>query len=211
VLGITLAVVVLPMRRRGRLAELGGFAAVAHRLGYFGCIGVGFLLVEIPLLQRFGLWLGHPTWAFSVVLGALLVGAGGGGLLSARVADAAVVRLLPRALAGNVLVLGAAVLATPSLLDATMLWPFGVRVVLAVVTLVPIGVGLGMALPLGVRVVRAHRPGLLPWAFSINGVASVLASILAVVAGVQFGFTAALLGGIGCYGVACLCATRLAR
>jgi hypothetical protein len=182
--------------------RLGGARATALRLSYFAALGVGFMLVEIPLLQRFGLYMGHPAWSLGVVLGALLLGAGCGGLQASRVPFAATRRALRIALATIVVLLVLLALLTPPLLDATLRWSFAARALVTATVLLPVGAALGAALPLGVRLLHGSAAELVPWAWGINGVTSVFASVLAVVIGMQFGFTAALATGIGCYLVA---------
>ena len=210
VLVITLLAFVLPMLLTLRVASLGGAGKTTLRLGYFCCLGVGFMLVEIPLLQRFGLYMGHPTWSLSTVLGALLVGAGVGGMRTGRVDDEALPAAATRAL---LVILGGLLLttlATPWLLSATLLWPFVARAALTAAVMAPLGYCLGQALPLGIRLLHRHGRDLVPWAWGLNGAASVLASILAVAIGMQVGFTAALVVGLGCYAVALLVVRRLA-
>ncbi|MFY9344932.1 MAG: hypothetical protein WAT39_20735 [Planctomycetota bacterium] len=210
VLAITVLAFVLPMLWTLRVASLGGRGRTAVRLGYFCCLGIGFMLVEIPLLQRFGLYMGHPTWSLSTVLGTLLVGAGIGGMRTARVGDDDVPAAATRAL---VVILGALLVttvATPWLLTATLRWPFVARAALTAAVMAPLGHCLGQALPLGIRLLNQHCRELVPWAWGLNGAASVLASILAVAIGMQAGFTAALAIGLGCYLIALLTVRRLA-
>lgn len=211
VLAIALAAFVLPMLVTLRAARRAGVRGIAVKLGYFCALGIGFMLVEIPMLQRFGLYLGHPTWSLSVVLGSLLLGAGGGGARAARTAPVDVEAAMRHALFLVLAALVALVALVPLVLEATLVWPFAARVLLAIAVLAPCGAALGVALPLGVRALDAAAPALVPWAWGMNGVTSVLASVLAVAIGMQAGFTAALLLGIACYGLAALLAPRLAR
>jgi hypothetical protein len=210
VLVITLLAFVLPMLLTLRVAGLGGRGKTAVRLGYFCCLGVGFMLVEIPLLQRFGLYMGHPTWSLSTVLGALLVGAGLGGMRTGRAHDDDLPKVASRALVTILAAMLLATLATPWLLTTTLRWPFLARAALTAAVLAPLGYCLGQALPLGIRLLHRHCGDLVPWAWGLNGAASVLASILAVAIGMQAGFTAALALGFGCYLVALLAVRRLA-
>ena len=209
VLGVTLVIlavlcglaIVLPLW----LAAPAG-RAPASEMTYFAAIGLGFLLLEIALIQRFVLFLGFPTYALSIVLFALLVFTGIGALLSARAADQR--RMLLGALGAACALILVAAFALPDLLRALIGLPFGVRVVLSVVMLAPFGLLLGTAMPAGLTRLAGSHPGAVPWAWGVNGVTSVLASVLAVVVAITFGFTAVTLLALLCYLVALLHAAR---
>ncbi len=209
VLVIATLAFVLPMAATLRRARRDGTRAIAGKLGYFCALGLGFMLVEIPVLQRFGLYLGHPTWSLSTVLGSLLLGAGAGGSLTATIDAAGRVRALHRALLLILCLLAGLSLLAPMLLAATLVWSFAARVLLTIAVLVPTGFALGRALPLGVGTLNDTAAPLVPWAWGMNGATSVLASVLAVAIGMQAGFTIALLGGVGCYLLALLLARSL--
>lgn len=177
-------------------------------LAYFGAIGLGYLLLEIALIQRFTLFLGFPTYALSVVLFALLVCTGAGSALSWHVADPR--RALTTALvAACVLMTGAATGLAP-LLRGLIELPFALRLIVTVALLAPVGVTLGMAMPLGLTRLAALHPSGVPWAWAINGLASVLASALAVAVAITWGFTVTTLLAIACY-LGALAHVRLAR
>ncbi|MFN0183858.1 MAG: hypothetical protein ACKVQR_08580, partial [Aquabacterium sp.] len=207
VLAITLLAFLLPMAfaLRGR----GSRGKATLQLTYFCCLGVGFMLVEIPMLQRFSLYVGHPTWTLSTVLGSLLLGAGCGGMRTTDIRAEQVMATLRRTLLLVLVALIALVAASPWLLSVTLTWPFPLRVLLTVAVLAPLGWPLGQALPLGIKALHGSGSLLVPWAWGLNGAASVLASVLAVAIGMQFGFTAALGAGIGCYLFALLLHRRL--
>ena len=177
-------------------------------LAYFAAIGFGYLLLEIALIQRFTLFLGFPTYALSVVLFALLVCTGAGSALSGRVADPR--RALTAALAAAcVLMLGAAIGLAP-LLRGLIELPFALRLIVTVALLAPVGVTLGMAMPLGLSRLAALHPSGVSWAWAINGLASVLASALAVAVAITWGFEVTTLLAIVCY-LGALAHVRLAR
>lgn len=211
VLVITLLAFVLPMLFTLRAAQLGSRLLMTRRLGYFCCLGVGFMLVEIPLLQRFSLYMGHPTWSLSTVLGALLLGAGCGGMRTSAIAEARLPSALQRALWTILAAITLTALLTPWLVETTMRWPFVARAAVTAAVLAPLGYPLGMALPLGVRALHRACEPLVPWAWGLNGAASVLASVLAVAIGMHAGFTIALAIGVGCYACALLLARRVTQ
>lgn len=165
---------------------------------FFAAIGVGFLLFEIALIQRFTLFLGFPTYALSVVLFALLVFTGLGSLASSRV------RIAPALAAACALIALAAFVLQP-LLAALIELPFAARVAVTVVLIAPPALLLGTAMPIGLGRLDASA---VPWAWAINGVSSVLASVLAVAVAITWGFRAVTLLALACYLVALLQASR---
>jgi hypothetical protein len=164
-------------------------------LTYFGALGAGFMLIEVALLQRFVLLLGHPVYSLTVTLFSLLLGTGLGSLLGRRAPDARVKTMTVRALVGavSVAVLGAG--ALPYLIDLVIAWPLSVRVILAIAVLVPAGVLLGVALPGGMRLLVQRYPEMVPWSWGINGAFSVIGATLAVFIAMNWGFSITLLAG----------------
>jgi spermidine synthase len=176
---------------RGRI-NLQGRINPALRLAPFGFLGLGFMLVEIPLLQRFILFLGHPAYAMAGVLGALLLFSGLGSLLSARVPPR-------RALEG---VVGVVVLygLGMSLLSGPLLGlPFWARATITGLGLAPLGVAMGMPFPRLLGALQEREPALVPWAWGVNGALSVVASVLAALMALSWGFRAVLLAGAVAY------------
>lgn len=165
-------------------------------LGYFSLLGLGFLLVEIPLLQKTILYLGQPVYAASVVLCSMLVASGLGSLASAR---------LPLRGALFAAIVLAVLVQTPFLgllYDATLSWPFAARLPAAALGLAPVGFLLGMPFPCGLRAAERSSPGITAWAWAANGCASVIASVLAALLTVSFGFTAVLVLAAAVYALA---------
>ena len=183
---------VLPLR----LGRGGGRPSIAS-LMFFAAIGVGFLTLEIVLIQRFVLFLGFPTYALSVVLFSLLVFTGLGSLLAGRFADQR--RALLAALTVSVVLIAASAVGLQDVLRALIDLPFGARVAIAVAMLAPFGLALGMAMPIGLRRLSALHPEGVPWAWGINGITSVLASVLAIAVAITWGFAVATLLALACY------------
>jgi hypothetical protein len=194
---LTLAVVaagvliLLPLAVRGR-REVGGKASAGATLAYFAFLGLGYLGVEIPLLQRFILFLGHPAYALATVLFALLLFSGLGSLLSRRLPLGLVLVLLPLVVVGYALGL-------PMLFAATLAAPLWGRVIISVIALAPPGLLMGMPFPKGLVLLRQASPTLIAWAWGINGAISVVASILAASLALSFGFSLVLAVGAACY------------
>ena len=165
---------------------------------FFAAIGLGFLLLEVALIQRFVLFLGFPTYALSVVLFALLVFTGVGSLLSAR-AGPDPKRVLVGALTVACVLIAASAYGLQPLLRELIQLPFAIRVILTVVLLAPLGITLGMAMPIGIGRLQAEYPDGVPWAWGINGIASVLSSVLAIFVAISFGFAITTLVALACY------------
>ncbi|MFT3768873.1 MAG: hypothetical protein QM820_25805 [Minicystis sp.] len=194
----TLALFFLPFLFRGRVSTAGRFApGLWLGSGYFSAIGVAFMLIEVPWMQRFVLYLGHPSYATTVVLAALLLGAGAGSFAAARVDLAALRRFgpaLPALLLVQNLVLGPVFAATLGL-------DFPVRVILSVLLLAPAGFLMGFPFAAGMTAFGdAHKP----WFWAMNGSASVLASVCSLAVSMSFGFTRAAVVGAGFYLIAYL-------
>jgi spermidine synthase/uncharacterized Tic20 family protein len=160
---------------------------------YFLLLGVGFLFVEIPLLQRFIVYLGQPAYAFATVVGALLVASGLG---SRFLADRIWPPLGLMALAGLAL---AYPLLIPPLFQVTFGLPLAGRIVVTALALAPLGTLMGTPFPQGLAVAHQHAPGLLPWIWAVNGCASVVSAVLAPMVAISLGFQAVMLIGAGAY------------
>jgi hypothetical protein len=169
-------------------------------LVFFAAIGIGFLVLEVTMIARFVLFLGFPTYSLSVVLAALLAFTGVGAALSGRFGSSR--RALTTSLVLVVALIVAAAFGLPSLLSALIDLPFAARIAVAALVLAPYGVTMGMAMPIGLlRLSGLYRRGV-PWAWGINGVTSVLASVLALAVAITLGFTAATLVAAACYALA---------
>jgi spermidine synthase len=168
---------------------------LAMTLAYFACLGIGFLFVEIPLIQRFILFLDHPVYAFATVLFTLLIASGVGSALSERLPHRATLALLVVAILVYPLLL-------PFVFRLFLGYPFAVRVVIACVLLAPMGFLMGIPFPKGLARLNEKAPRLIPLAWGINGCASVISSILATIGAMSFGFSAVMLAGAGAYALA---------
>lgn len=196
--------VIKPLRA-GRSAPPGSFISFLPPLLYFGGIGLGFILIELALIQRYILLLGHPSYAISVVLFALLLFGGCGSYLTMRTSETrldATTRLaLVMVLAGTLLT----ALAAPSLLWRVAAWPWTLRLCVAVTLIAPLALFMGMIFPLGVwRLTATGRQELVPWMWGINGVCGVTASVLGMLLAMNLSYTAVLLAGAAAYSLTLL-------
>jgi predicted membrane-bound spermidine synthase len=166
----------------------------------FLLIGMGFMLIEISFIQRFGLFLGQPVLSLSVLLFSLLTGAGLGSLWSGRVAPEKIKRSLSRTsfLIGSFVMIYTFLLS--ALFDRLLGMDLSVRILVSILVLIPLGFWMGFPFPLGIRLLK--EKGMekeIPWMWGVNGVSSVFGSVLTIVVAIGFGFTQALLLSACCY------------
>jgi hypothetical protein len=157
--------------------------------GYFTAIGLAFLFVEIAFLQKIVLLVHHPTVALALVLGTFLLAAGAGSAWSSRVPEGGSRRALVRAVLGIVLLGACYSVAFDVLIEALGAWSAAARALVGVVLLAPLALCMGVPFPLALR--GLDQP-LVPWAWGINGCASVVSAALATELAVDFGFRVVL-------------------
>ncbi len=174
----------------------------AWRLLYFVAIGLGYILVEIAFVQRFVLFLGHPTYALTVVVFLMLLGSGVGSVVARRwLADPLRVRV------ALVVVIAATLLylwLLPRMLTALVGLPFAVKLLLSAAVLLPLGFVMGMPFPTGLRALASGGERTIEWAFAMNAAASVLGSVLAVTIAIHYGLGGTLAAGAAAYVIAAL-------
>ena len=173
-------------------------------LMYFGALGAGFMLLEVALLQRFVLLLGHPVYSLTVTLFSLLLGTGLGSLVSRRVPSPRVHTVTTRALVGIAAVACGAAIGLAHVIDAGIAWTLPMRIAYAVMLIAPVGFLLGMPLPGGMRLIAADRADIIPWGWGINGAFSVVGATLAVFIAMNWGFSVTLFSAAAVYTVAAL-------
>jgi hypothetical protein len=215
VLGIVFAIslVAVVVFLVGPMALRGGRRQRVLPLLYFVAVGLGYILVEIAFIQRFVLFLGHPTYALTVVIFLLLLSSGAGSLSSRR--------WLPNTARGwiplLILVLAIALYTwgLTSLLTSLIGLPFFVKLVVSAVVLVPLGFAMGMPFPTGLRAIANTAAVELPasqlgelansddnaveWAWAMNAASSVLGSVLAMVIAIHFGLNITVACGAAAY------------
>jgi hypothetical protein len=159
------------------------------------------MAIEMALIQKFGLLLGHPNLALSVVLAALLLSTGVGSLLSALVVKALFGSLRFVSYALSFVLLAELLLVFPRL-GLWMALPLAGRVALVAFLVAPIGFLLGAYFPTGLERLKQVSPEVVPWAWGLNGMASVVAPVLAVAVSMTAGITALFLAAVPVYMVA---------
>jgi spermidine synthase len=181
-------------------------------LFYFVAVGMGYILVEIAFIQRFVLFLGHPTYALTVVIFLLMLSSGAGSLFSRLWLPRPELGWVPLVLV--IVTLAADVAFLPNRLAALVGLGFGYRVLISGVLLIPPGFVMGMPFPTGLRVLANNSTAGAPdasasdnaieWAWSMNAAASVLGSVLAMIIAIQYGLTITLACGVSAYLLALL-------
>jgi hypothetical protein len=196
VLGLTIACIVVPLLLTTRRSAHRGMAPF---YAYFAGIGLGFLLIEVSQLQRLSIFLGHPTYALTVVLFSVLLFSGIGSMATERF-----VRIdRPASFVVPLLVLLVVVVAfgfaTPAVIERMDDATTSVRVATAVLLLMPIGLVMGMPFAIGMRAASARTGVPTPFLWGINGATSVCASVFGVVIALFFGISAAYWAGTLAY------------
>ncbi len=179
-------------------------------LFYFIAVGLGYILVEIAFIQRFVLFLGHPTYALTVVIFLLMLSSGAGSLVSRKWLTRPARVWIPLLLV--IVLIAANVIFLPGRLASLVGLPFALRLLISGALLVPLGFLMGMPFPTGLRaLVESSRSfngtpdasgapdGAVEWAWAMNAAASVLGSVLAMVIAIQFGLTVTLAAGACAY------------
>jgi spermidine synthase len=187
--------ILVPLRRAAKECPLP--LAVTGSL-YFSLIGMGFMLTEIALLQRFSVYLGHPIYSLSVCLFSLILASGLGSLVSDRLKLNARGKLVTWA-GIVVLYLVAMEQVLPAIFQHTTGQERMVRIAISVAAIMPLGFLLGFAFPTGMRLVEAIDKQPTPWFWGINGATGVLASVLGVMIGMAFGISVTMLLAAVCY------------
>jgi hypothetical protein len=161
-------------------------------LAYFAIIGLAFMLIQIAFLQRFSVYLGHPTYTFSIILFLMILAAGLGSLASEAV-DVGRLRLLVQLPLGiGVAVLAETVLLQP-VVDLTVGWGLPGRTLVVAAFVVPLAFALGYCFPIGLRLVGQHSDRVTAWMWGVNGACGVMASILGVMVSMWLGIHVNLL------------------
>ena len=198
---IALLVLVLPLLGGRRVRTGVGWGGTARAVVYFSCLGLGFLFVEMFLIERASFWLNDRSAGFALVLTGMLIFSGLGSMLTARFAAVAAQASL---VCTMVFVVWAmlVLLFMQDLMLATLglSWPVRAALVLAIAA--PVSLALGLPFPLGLG--RVGSGGFLPWAWGLNGAFSVVSTPLANLTAITAGYDRVLLCALVLYVTACL-------
>lgn len=207
----SLLLIALPLRLwKSKLGIEPGSGNHLPMLVYFFCLGLAFLFIEIAFIQKFILILHHPLYAITVVLSTFLLTAGAGSYFSTRLSQSAEKSafMLPMA--------GIALLSIVYSVGFEFITGFLLKTgnlshyLYSIVLIAPLGFCMGMPFPMALAKIGQTTPALIPWAWGINGCASVISAILATLIAMQFGFTVLIFLAVVLYGVAAWCFPKLA-
>jgi hypothetical protein len=206
---VGLVCVLVPVLRRDEGLRGQG---VAGGLGYVACLGYGYLAVETVLLHHLVLFVGHPTYAITIVILTMLLFSGIGSLLVERMPSDRLPTLLTRTLIGVVILGAVQAYAVPPMLYAFAFGlPLALRTALVFALLAPLGLLMGMPFPLALRILRPEAAGLVPWAWALNGWMSVVASLGTVLVSRLAGYHVAFAVALSAYVLAIGLARSLPR
>lgn len=206
---VSAALILLPLivLARGRAAP----GARAWTLVYFAGLGLAYMFLEIAFIQVFMRFLAYPVYAVTVVLAGFLVFSGLGSLYADRIPLHRKSAAARRAVAGVALVGVAYMVLLPVVFRAGAGWHDAAKVLLSVSLIAPLAFAMGIPFPAGMQLIARNPNALMPWAFGINGCASVLGATLATLTAVHLGFRAVVLAAILLYAVSAAAVRRLER
>jgi hypothetical protein len=166
-------------------------AGARRRLIYFVAIGAGYILIQVAWIQKFVLFLGHPTYALTVIIFSMLVASSIGSRLSETPR--------PWAPLGVAALIALAAFLVPGLTEVGITWPLAIKFVVAAAAIAPAALLMGMPFPQGLRWLEQRQPEAVRWAWAVNAAASVLGSASAIFLAIYMGLRATLLMGALCY------------
>jgi spermidine synthase len=184
---LSIALILFPLLRGSGLPKAG----TGRILMFFSALGIGYISIEIAVIQKLTLLLGQPVYSLTVTLFSLLLFTGLGSLRVARLVrpHTRSARVVPFLIA---IYIGLINLCSPLVVAWLIAAALPIRMLACVLLLAPLGLLLGIPFAYGLRVTHEHEPQLTPWAWAVNGCLSVVGSILSVVVSMNFGFSAVL-------------------
>ncbi|MBT8082759.1 MAG: SAM-dependent methyltransferase [Gammaproteobacteria bacterium] len=206
-----LVLILLPLSRVKRDWPAG----TGPRMGaYFLLLGLAFLFIEMAFIQKFILFLSHPLYSVAVVLSSFLVFAGFGSAWS----EALAAKLQANDRSPVIVAVGGIVLLTilyvillPLIFQRCIGYSDPVKILISTALIAPLAVSMGMPFPLGLKQVAATAPNFVPWAWGINGFASVISAVLATLLAIEFGFVFVIMLALVLYAIAALTFESSAR
>jgi hypothetical protein len=193
----TIIVLALPPLLLG--ARLPAEKGMRSFLLYFLFIGAGYILIQVALIQKFVLFLGHPTYALTVVIFSMLVSSGLGSYFSRRLIGASGEGRLAAALVAVAVTVSALAWFAAPISEFGVGWPLPLKVAVTVGLVAPAGFLMGMPFPIGLARLESRFPRAVRWAWALNAAASVLGSATAIFLAVYIGLRATVLIGATLY------------
>ena len=205
---LVLLFIILPLIFVRSRAMTGDTRGRMPYLFYFASLGAGFIIVEVAMIQKFILFLGHPVYALAVILFSLLTFSALGSFLSGRLKQTNLRAMLVKLLFALVAVVFLYILLLPPIFYGLVGLPLAARILIAILTMAPLALLMGMPMPIGIKLLANHSPQIIPWAWGVNGATSVMGSVSALVIAILTGFNQALMIGAGIYLLAAFFITR---
>jgi len=168
---------------------------------YFLCLGVGYMFMEVSFIQKFTLFLFYPIYSVAVVIAGFLIFSGWGSYFSRRIhlKRASTIEVA----VGGIIVISLGYLLWLNDIFASFIWlPDWLRILFSVLLIAPLAFFMGMPFPLGLGKVSYNRPLLVPWAWGINGCASVISTVLATILAISGGFNLVIVISLALYALA---------
>lgn len=198
---VSVLLILLPIKLlRRRLAQPTHGVSRLRVLSYFFALGLAFLFIEMAFIQKFIQFIHHPVYSAAVVLAAFLVSAGVGSAYSSRFVTFEQAKRALRASVVGIVIFGVAYLLVLSQLFVLLsVLPVMLRGLITIVLIAPLGFCMGMPFPLAMRHVANHAQELIPWAWGVNGCASVVSAVLATLLAIQWGFSVVIVLALALY------------
>jgi hypothetical protein len=206
--GILFAFTALFIILHGKAKGAAGSMGLVYFFAYFIALGIGYMLVELSIAHRFILYLGYPTLSLSVVLFSFLLSSGFGSLAGPYLFKRS---LYERSLMAGVLVVIVLVIyyfILPGILESTLSYSIGVKSLLSVLIILPLGFFMGMPFPTGLQMLKGLHPEAVPWMWGINGVSSFIGAMLTIIIAFTGGYQINLLASIIPYSAVAVIAYR---
>jgi hypothetical protein len=186
---VSALLVIAPLAKLYRTAKRTGEISLTRTFTYFAALGFGYMFIEVSLIQKMILPLEYPPYAMSVVVVSVLAGSGFGSYLSERFTRLRDERMF--------LLLVAVILLTsfavPRLISLLIGHSLPIKITFVILATLPVGMLMGIPFPLGISLLGKHAPELIPWAWAVNGCASVLATVVAIMIALTSGFTTVII------------------
>jgi hypothetical protein len=205
---LALALLVVPLLTR--LRDLRSVRRPVSTLGYFVCLGIGFIGIELTMMQRFALFLEHPVYSLVVFLSSILLFSGLGSASTASVTDGAPAHAARR-LGLLVVVLVTYGVLVPPLTRALIGLPLAAKMLVAVAAAFPPAYLMGMMFPLGVATIRGSAERLVPWVWGLNSAFSVVGAVSSLFLAMSFGYAVTWYVFVSAYALAGAAMLRLSR
>lgn len=189
---LAVLLIIIPLFRLGF-----GRDGKLRTLFYFGGLGLGYMFIEIILIQRFTLYFGNVIYAAALVVCLMLVSSGFGSLVSQKITPKPYRIILIATIIIFSLLIYAIFLS--GWIKTTIGFGLTAKIILSFIWIAPPAFFMGMPFPLGLKSLSSKNESLIPWAWGINGLFSVVSAVLATIIAVEFGFVWVMLFAIGGY------------